>query len=258
MNEPLSFSPGIALAVASGKGGVGKSTVAVNLAAALAAEGAAVGLLDADLYGPNIPLMLGMDGPLRAENGQVVPREQYGLKVISMGFLIAEDEPLVWRGPKLTAIINEFLRDVAWGDLDYLLVDLPPGTGDVHLSLMGALKLDGAIVVTTPQQTALADVSRNIAMFRQAGVPVLGVIENMAGLVCPHCGEQINVFGRATKEAIEARLGAPILGEIPIDPQVGVCGDDGHPVVLAAPESVASQSFYAIRAKVTAWIPAPV
>lgn len=234
------------IAIASGKGGVGKSTVCVNLAVALAGTGAKVGLMDGDIYGPNVPLMLGIPGDKRPEvtsEEKIVPIEVYGLKTISMGVLVPPDSPMVWRGPMLHSAITQFLQKVEWGSLDYLLVDLPPGTGDVQLSLVQTVSVTGAVIVTTPQEVALMDVRKAIAMFQKTQVPILGVIENMSFFVCPHCKHETEIFGKGGGKGIAEKLGVPFLGEIPIDTGVREGGDNGRPIVLARPDSVAAQQF---------------
>jgi ATP-binding protein involved in chromosome partitioning len=233
-----------AVAVASGKGGVGKSTVAANLAVALAQEGAKVGLLDADIYGPNIPLMLGVAGRRpRVINEKIQPIEAYDVKVMSMAFLVQEDQPIIWRGPMLHGAIRQFLTDVDWGELDYLIVDLPPGTGDAQLSLAQSLPLTGGVVVTTPQAVAVADVVKGIAMFKKLGVPVLGVIENMSYFIAPDTGNRYDIFGHGGGQNVAERMDVPFLGEIPIDPRIREGGDTGEPIVVAAPDSPAGQAL---------------
>jgi ATP-binding protein involved in chromosome partitioning len=243
-----------AIAVASGKGGVGKSTMAANLALALAQTGASVGLLDADIYGPNIPLMMGVHERPRAANGRILPPQNYGVKLMSMGFLVEEDTPLIWRGPMIHSALRQFLSDVDWGDLDYMVVDLPPGTGDASLSLAQSLSLTGTIIVTTPQDVALADVVKSISMFKYLEVPVLGVIENMSYFVCGHCGERTDIFSHGGGQAVAERMNVPFLGEVPIDPVVRIGGDSGQPVVIAEPESPAAIAIHEIAAKVAAAI----
>ncbi len=243
-----------AIAVASGKGGVGKSTIATNLALALAQTGAAVGILDADIYGPNIPLMMGVHERPRAANGRVLPLHGYGVKLMSMGFLVEEGTPIIWRGPMIHTALRQFLSDVEWGDLDYLVVDLPPGTGDASLSLAQSISLTGAIIVTTPQQVALADVVKGIGMFKQLEVPVLGVVENMSYFVCGHCGERTDIFSHGGGKAVAERVSVTFLGEVPIDPVVRAGGDSGRPVVIAEPESPAAVAIDDIAAKVAAAI----
>lgn len=221
------FIPGVkhVIAVSSGKGGVGKSTVAANLACAFALAGAKVGLLDADLYGPNIPMMMGSTKGPEQQDGKIVSVENYGVKLISMAFLVPEEAPLVWRGPMVHQYLQAFFRDVLWGDLDYLLIDLPPGTGDVQLSLSQMVPLAGAITVTTPQEVALYDVRKGMAMFQKVNVPLLGIIENMSFFVCGHCGERTDIFSHGGGERAAEKLGIPFLGRIPIDPAIRDGGD---------------------------------
>ncbi len=233
------------VAVASGKGGVGKTTVAVNLALALAKMGNKVGLLDADVYGPNVPIMLGSTAePVATPQQRIIPVEAQGLKMISMGLLSPGDKPVIWRGPMLHSVITQFLRSVEWGQLDYLVIDLPPGTGDVQLTLIQTVEVTGAVVVTTPSTVALADVRKAIEMFRQVNVDVLGVVENMSTFACPHCGKPVDIFGHGegTKTAIE--YGVPVLGEIEIDPRIRVGGDTGKPVAAAGEHGPAAASLY--------------
>jgi ATP-binding protein involved in chromosome partitioning len=232
------------VAVASGKGGVGKSTVAVNLAVALAQAGQRVGLLDGDIHGPNVPLMLGItDEQPFAFGEQIFPPSAYGLKVMSMGLLIPAEAPVIWRGPMLHQAIRQLLRDVMWGVLDVLVVDLPPGTGDVQLTLTQSLPLSGAVMVTTPQDVAVADVIKGAEMFRQLDIRVLGFVENMSYYICPHCGQEEPIFGQDGGERLSQKLGVPLLGRIPLDPTVRRGGDSGQPVVAAAPESPAGQAL---------------
>src|ERR1700741_370771 len=220
------------IAVGSGKGGVGKTTVAVNLAIGLAALGYKTGLMDADVYGPNVPLMMGINQTPMALGDRIQPLERYGVKLMSMGFLSPGDKPLVWRGPMLHSVIQQFLRGVDWGDLDYLVIDLPPGTGDVQLSLIQTAPITGAIVVTTPSDVSLEDARKAIHMFHQVKVPILGIVENMSYLLCPHCNERIDVFshGGGGRPAEEMQVHAR--GELPLDPLVRIGGDSGNPVAL--------------------------
>ncbi len=248
----LDIGVGNAIAVASGKGGVGKSTVAVNLAVALARMGADVGLLDADIYGPNIPLMMGAHGQLSQRDGRIIPLETYGVKLISMGFLVKEDQPVIWRGPMIHGVLRQFLSEVDWGALEYLVVDLPPGTGDAALSLCQSMPLTGAVIVTTPQDVALADVVKGVAMFQQLDVPVLGVVENMSYFECGHCGERTYIFGRGGGERVAQRMNIPYLGDVPIDPVVRAGGDEGRPVVVAEPESAAGRALLRIAQELAA------
>ena len=244
--------PGVkhVIAVSSGKGGVGKSTVAANLACAVALTGAKVGLLDADLYGPNIPMMMGGTRGPEQKDGKILPVEIHSVKLISMGFLVPEEAPLVWRGPMVHQYLQAFFRDVLWGDLDYLFIDLPPGTGDVQLSLSQMVPLAGAVTVTTPQEVALYDVRKGMAMFQKVNVPLLGIIENMSYFVCGHCGERTEIFSYGGGERAAEKLGVPFLGRIPIDPAIRDGGDTGHPIVVANPASPQAAAFRAIAQKV--------
>lgn len=233
------------IAVSSGKGGVGKSTVAANVATALARHGAAVGLMDADIYGPNIPRMLGVTARPAVDGHQIVPLEAHGVKVISLGLLIERDQPAIWRGPIITKIIHQFLRDVRWGRLDYLIVDMPPGTGDAQLSLAQAIQLTGAVIVTTPQEVAIGDALRSAKMFDKVGVPILGVVENMSHFICPHCGERTEVFLSGGGARLSDELGVPLLGQIPLQAGMPLLADDGTPVVVAEPDSAAGVALAA-------------
>jgi ATP-binding protein involved in chromosome partitioning len=249
--------PGIRniVAVGAGKGGVGKSTTAVNLALALAARGARVGLMDTDVYGPNIPQMLGLDvQPEVDEDRKMIPPEAHGVKVISMGMLVPPDQPVIWRGPMLHGAVQQFMRDVRWGELDYLVVDLPPGTGDVALSMAQSVPMAGAVLVTTPQGVSVSDVRKAVMMFRQLNIPVLGVIENMSEFVCPHCQARTEIFGHGGGQAMAADMGIGFLGAIPIDTRVREGGDEGRPIVTAAPESAAARAFVDAAGKVAAQI----
>jgi ATP-binding protein involved in chromosome partitioning len=241
------------VAVASGKGGVGKTTVAVNLAIALKKLGATVGLLDADVYGPNVPLMLGTNEQPRAvDEKTIIPVEAYGVKMISMGLLNPGDKPLVWRGPMLHSVMQQFLRSVQWDTLDYLIVDLPPGTGDVQLSLIQSVSVTGAVVVTTPSIVALADVRKAVEMFRQVNVEILGVVENMSYFNCPHCDGRIDVFGHGEGQHMAKNFGVPFLGEIEIDPQIRIGGDTGKPVASLGEDAPGGKSVYAVARNVIA------
>lgn len=235
------------IAVASGKGGVGKSTVAVNLSLALAAVGKKVGLLDADVYGPSIPLMMGTEATPRAgQNKKIFPVEKFGVSLISMGFFLDDTSPVIWRGPIVMSIIRQFLRDVIWGDLDYLIVDLPPGTGDIALTLSQEVPLSGGVVVTTPQDVALLDVQRGIAMFKQVQVPILGVIENMSFYVCPECHNREEIFGHGGAK----KTGLPLLGEVPLVDELRIGGDTGKPLILSDPDHPVSHEFQTIAQRV--------
>lgn len=231
-----------AIAVGSGKGGVGKSTVAVNIAVALAQCGGRVGLLDADIYGPNIPTMMGIRKVPAGKDQRMVPAEAYGVKVISIGFFVAPDQPLIWRGPMLHSAIRQFIGDVEWGELDYLIIDLPPGTGDAPLSLAQTIPLSGAVIVTLPQQVSLEDARRGIEMFRKLEIPVLGIVENMSYLELPD-GKRMDIFGSGGGERLAQISDAPFLASIPIDPMVRQGGDSGEPIVVAHPESAAAKAF---------------
>ncbi|MCS6846187.1 MAG: Mrp/NBP35 family ATP-binding protein [Anaerolineae bacterium] len=243
------------IVVASGKGGVGKTTCAVNLAVALAQRGARVGLLDADIYGPNVPLMLGLqDERPGVRQGRMQPLERYRLRVMSMGFLLRSDQPVIWRGPMLHKALEQLIMDTAWGELDYLFVDLPPGTGDVSLSLAQIAPISGAVIVTTPQDVALADVQKGIAAFRQMNVPVLGVIENMSYFVCDCCGKRHDLFSHGGGRRMAERLGVACLGEVPLHPVVREGGDAGAPVVAAQPDNPAAAAFVAIAGALAAAI----
>ena len=240
------------IAVASGKGGVGKTTVAVNLALALAKLGHKVGLLDADVYGPNVPIMLGShEEPAATPDQHIVPVEAQGVKMISMGLLNPGDKPVIWRGPMLHSIITQFLRSVEWGELYYLVIDLPPGTGDVQLTLIQTVAVTGAVVVTTPSTVALADVRKAIEMFRQVQVEVLGVVENMSTFACPHCGKPVDIFGHGEGSKTAIAYGVPVLGEIEIDPRIRIGGDSGKPVAAAGEAGPAAQSLFKVARAVT-------
>lgn len=231
-----------AIAVASGKGGVGKTTVAVNTAIVLARSGARVGLLDADIYGPNVPTMMGVDHLPPVRNEKLVPAEAYGVKLMSIGFMVKPDQPLIWRGPMLHSAIRQFLTDVDWGELDYLVVDLPPGTGDAGLSLAQSLPLSGGVIVTLPQQVSLDDARRGLEMFRQLDVNIFGVVENMSYLELPD-GSRVDVFGAGGGERLAAEAGVPFIGAIPMDPAVRSGGDSGIPVTVADPDSPVAQAL---------------
>jgi ATP-binding protein involved in chromosome partitioning len=241
------------IAVASGKGGVGKSTVSVNLAVALAQAGASVGLLDADITGPNIPLMLGLEGqPTASPNNKITPLERYGVKAISIQFFVPEGQPIVWRGPLVGGAIQQFLRDVDWGELDYLVIDLPPGTSDAQLTLAQAVPISGAVLVTTPQEVSLADVGKALAMFQRMSVPVLGLVENMTAFVCPHCNEVTELFGRGGGERFAAAHDLEYLGGIPLDITVRQGGDVGVPAVAQREPGPAARAMTSIAQAVAA------
>ncbi len=240
------------IAVASGKGGVGKTTVAVNLALALAKTGNKVGLLDADVYGPNVPIMLGSTAePMATPQQRIIPVQAQGIKMISMGLLNPGDKPVIWRGPMLHSVITQFLRSVEWGELDYLVIDLPPGTGDVQLTLIQTVEVTGAVVVTTPSTVALADVRKAIEMFRQVNVEVLGVVENMSTFACPHCGKPVDIFGHGEGAKTAIEYGVPVLGEIEIDPRIRLGGDTGKPVAAQGENAPAAQSLYRVAKAVS-------
>ena len=238
------------IAVSSGKGGVGKSTVAVNLAVALAKSGARVGLMDADIYGPNIPTMLGVHGQPYVEHEKIVPLEAHGVKIISLGLMVDRAQPAIWRGPIIMKVITQFLRDVNWGDLDYFVVDMPPGTGDAQLSLVQATQVHGALIVTTPQDVAAGDALRGARMFERVGVPVLGIVENMSYFECPHCGKPTVLFGSGGGQRLADELGLPLLAQIPLYPRVLEGGDTGRPIVAAEPESAAAQALVRLSGQV--------
>jgi ATP-binding protein involved in chromosome partitioning len=241
---------GRVLAVSSGKGGVGKSTVAVNVAVALAAAGKRVGLMDADIYGPNIPRMMGVSGQPSVINEKIVPLEAFGVKLISLGMMIEPDQPAIWRGPIVMKIITQFLADVAWGQLDYFIVDMPPGTGDAQLSLVQATQVDGAIIVTTPQEVSVGDALRGVKMFQRVGVPVLGIVENMSWFECEHCGKPSALFGSGGGERLAASVDVPLLGQIPLYPRVMEGGDRGTPIVLSDAGSSAAKALVAVAGRI--------
>ena len=245
------------IAVSSGKGGVGKSTVATNLAVALAATGARVGLMDADVYGPNVPRMMGVNAPPPVVNEKIIPLQAHGVKVISLGFLIERDQPAIWRGPIVMKIVTQFLRDVAWGQLDYFIVDMPPGTGDAQLSLVQATHVHGAIIVTTPQDVATGDALRGAKMFQRVNVPVLGIVENMSWFECPHCGKPTPIFGTGGGKRLADELELPLLGEIPLYPRIHEGGDRGTPIVVAEPEASAARALRALADRVAAAVESP-
>ncbi len=241
------------IAVASGKGGVGKSTTAINLALALRQSGAAVGLLDADVYGPSMAMMFGLEGrPQISENRKIIPLEGHGMKVLSMGFLSEGDKPVIWRGPMVHGLLQQFLRDGEWGSLDYLVIDLPPGTGDAQLSISQLISISGAVIVTTPQDISLIDARKGLKMFQQMRVPVLGIVENMSYFVCTNCGHRHEIFRYGGGRRTATELDVPFLGEVPIDPEVVLAGDQGAPIVVRNPQSPASKAYAAIAGQVAA------
>ncbi len=246
------------LAIASGKGGVGKSTVAVNIAVALSQLGANVGLIDADIYGPSIPLMLGIKNKPQiyqdTRTGKMLPIESYGLKVISIGFLIDEDAPVIWRGPMASGAIKQFMSDVHWGELDYLIFDLPPGTGDIQLTLVQTIPLTGAVVVTTPQDVSLIDVKKAMRMFQRVNVPIFGIIENMSYFIAPDTGKKYDIFGNGGGEKLSKELGVPLLGRIPINPNIRIGGDNGKPVIYDNPDSEEAKKIFEISKNLAAQI----
>ena len=242
---------GVILAVASGKGGVGKSTTAVNLAVAMAADGVRVGLLDCDVFGPSIPRMMRLSGkPDTVEDSQLMPMENYNVKCMSMGFLVEEDTPMIWRGPMVMSALEQMLRQVRWGELDILVCDLPPGTGDAQLTMAQNVPLTGAVVVSTPQDIALLDVRRGIAMFEKVDVPVFGIIENMSYFLCPHCGERSEIFAHGGARETAAKLSVGFLGEIPLDGDIRATSDAGQPIVLAQPQSPHAAAYRGIAQRV--------
>ena len=243
------------VAVGAGKGGVGKSTTSVNLAVSLAGKGARVGLLDGDVYGPNIPQMLGAnETPEVDSEKRIVPPVAHGIKVISMGMLVPPDQPIIWRGPMLHGAVQQFMRDVLWGELDYLVVDLPPGTGDVALSMAQSVPMAGAVVVTTPQGVSVSDVRKAVGMFRQLNIPILGVVENMSYFVCGHCQEKTEIFGSGGGRRMAEDLQIPFLGEVPIDTRVREGGDEGRPIVALAPDAPAAKAFEGVASQVAAQV----
>src|SRR5271157_5937046 len=244
--------PGVSkiIAVGSGKGGVGKTTVAVNLAIALSKLGQRVGLIDADIYGPNVPLMMGSTQQPRVGAGNMIqPNDTHGIKTISIGYISPGDKPLVMRGPMLHQIIRQFLQQVNWGELDYLIVDLPPGTGDVVISLVQTVPLTGAVVVSTPSDVSLQDARKALEMFHQVNVEVLGIVENMSHFTCPHCHQEVDIFSKGGAERIAKQYGLPFLGSIELDPEIRHGGDSGLPVALAGPDSQKAAQFYSVAGK---------
>ena len=253
--------PGVTniIAVASGKGGVGKSTVAVNLALGLVKLGFKTGLLDADIYGPSVPRLLDIREKPKSRDGKILePIEKLGLKVMSIGFLIKEDEPMIWRGPMVMSALSQMLADVAWAPLDVLVVDMPPGTGDAQLTIAQRVPLKGAVIVSTPQDLALIDARKGLAMFRKTQVPVLGIVENMSVFICPHCGTASHIFGHGGARATAEELGTPFLGEIPLVPAIRETSDAGTPIMALAPDSPEAQAFLALARAVAGKLAEPV
>ncbi len=253
---PRQAPPGVknVIAVGAGKGGVGKTTVAVNLALALARAGGRVGLIDADMYGPNVPIMLGLRAELTTDGKKIIPAEKYGLQVISMGFLTKDDAPIIWRGPMLHGALQQFFREVKWVDLDYLVIDLPPGTGDVALSLSQTVPVAGAIVVTTPQQVSLVDSRRAVAMYKKLNIPPLGIIENLSHFTCPSCGHESDIFGSGGGERLASELAVPFLGRIPIYQPISEGSDRGVPLVISDADSPAARAFMAAAERAAAQV----
>jgi ATP-binding protein involved in chromosome partitioning len=248
--EPTAFpNLGRIIAVSSGKGGVGKSTVTVNLAVALAKQGLRVGIIDADIYGPNLPLMLGVNAPPMVENEKIIPLEAHGVKVMSLGFLIERDQPAIWRGPIVMKILTQFLNDVDWGQLDFLFVDMPPGTGDAQLSLVQAAKIEGAVIVTTPQEVSVGDALRGAKMFERVNVPLLGIVENMSWFESPETGKPMAIFGSGGGQRLADELGVALLGQVPLYPPVLEGGDNGRPIVIADPSCSAAKRLIEIAGK---------
>jgi ATP-binding protein involved in chromosome partitioning len=248
--------PGVknVIAVGAGKGGVGKTTVAVNLAIALSKAGGKVGIIDGDIYGPNVPIMLGIKTQLTTDGQKILPAEKYGLQVISMGFMTADDAPIIWRGPMLHGALQQFFREVRWVDLDYLVIDMPPGTGDVALSLSQTVPVAGAIVVTTPQQVSLADSRRAVAMYKKLNIPPIGIIENMSHFVCPSCHHESDIFGQGGGERMAKELGVPFIGRIPIYQPIREGGDNGVPLIISEPESPAARAFISAAEQLAAQV----
>jgi ATP-binding protein involved in chromosome partitioning len=242
------------IAVGAGKGGVGKTTVAVNLAIALAKAGGRVGMIDGDIYGPNVPIMLGLKTQLTTDGQKILPAEKYGLQVISMGFMTGDDAPIIWRGPMLHGALQQFFREVRWVDLDYLVIDMPPGTGDVALSLSQTVPVAGAIVVTTPQLVSLADSRRAVAMYKKLNIPPLGIIENMSHFVCPSCQHESDIFGQGGGERMAKELGVPFIGRIPIYQPIREGGDNGVPLLISEPDSPASRAFVSAAEQLAAQV----
>ena len=255
-DEGRAAIPGVKniIAVGAGKGGVGKTTVSVNLACALAQHGSRVGLLDGDIYGPNIPIMLGVQTQLETDGKKILPAERHGIRVVSIGFLTQDEAPVIWRGPMLHGVIQQFFREVNWGDLDYLIIDMPPGTGDVALSLSQTVPVSGAVAVTTPQTVSLADTRRAIRMYQKLNIPVLGLLENMSHFVCPDCNHESDIFGKGGGELLAEQMKVPYLGQIPLYEPIRVGGDQGTPIVMTEPESPAGQALIDSAARLAAQV----
>lgn len=248
--------PGVknVIAVGAGKGGVGKTTVSVNLALALTRMGGRIGILDGDIYGPNVPLMLGLKTQLSTDGRQIIPAQKFGMQVVSIGFMTDEDAPVIWRGPMVHGAIQQFVRDVAWAELDYLIIDMPPGTGDVALSLSQTVPVAGAVVVTTPQQVSLSDSRRAVRMYQKLNVPTLGIVENMSYYACPNCHHESDIFGYGGGEGIAQDMALPFLGRLPVYQPISVGSDRGIPIVIAEPESPAARAFLAVAERVAAQV----
>jgi ATP-binding protein involved in chromosome partitioning len=248
--------PGIKniVAVGAGKGGVGKTTVAVNLAIALAKCGSRVGMIDGDMYGPNVPIMLGVQTQLTTDGQKIIPAERYGIHVVSLGFLTQDDAPVIWRGPMLHGVVQQFFREVRWPELDYLIVDMPPGTGDVALSLSQTVPVSGAVLVTSPQTVSLADTRRAVRMYQKLNIPVLGLIENMSHFVCPNCQHESDIFGKGGGEALAADMGVPFVGRVPIYEPIRRGGDSGVPIVMSEPDSISARAFMSAAEQTAAQI----
>ena len=254
MNKPPVEGVKNVIAVGAGKGGVGKTTVAVNLAIALSQSGARVAMIDGDVYGPNLPIMLGISTQLQTDGKKIIPAEQYGIQLVSMGFLTSDDSPVIWRGPMLHGVIQQFFREVKWTDVDYLIVDMPPGTGDIALSLSQSIHVSGSVVVTTPQTVSVADTRRAVRMYQKLNIPTLGLVENMSHFVCPSCSHESDIFGKGGGEALATELRVPFLGRIPIYEPIRVGGDTGVPVTIGEPKSAAAQAFRAAAERLAAQI----
>jgi ATP-binding protein involved in chromosome partitioning len=254
MNKPPVEGVKNVIAVGAGKGGVGKTTVAVNLAIALSQAGARVAMIDGDVYGPNVPIMLGINTQLQTDGKKIIPAEQYGIQLVSMGFLTEGDSPVIWRGPMLHGVIQQFFREVRWTDVDYLIVDMPPGTGDIALSLSQSIHVSGSVVVTTPQTVSVADTRRAVRMYQKLNIPTLGLIENMSHFVCPDCGHESDIFGKGGGEALASELDVPFLGRVPIYEPIRIGGDTGVPVTIGDPKSAAAQAFRAAAQRLASQI----